>query len=69
MLTRNRWAESAIVRIDDGLERHAAAQVFAHELGHVLGLDHETRGCSTMNPGLAVDHPSLCRPVARGTWR
>ena len=63
------WSDSAIVRIEDGLDRYAAAQVYAHELGHVLGLAHENRGCSTMNPGLAVDHPYLCRPPTPGTWR
>jgi Matrixin len=35
-----------------GLSRTSLAQVAAHELGHVLGLDHTTGGCATMNPRL-----------------
>lgn len=67
--TTEGWSVSAVVRIEDRLDRYAAVQVYAHELGHVLGLAHEDRGCSTMNPGLAVDHPFLCRPPTTGTWR
>lgn len=33
------------------LQRISRARVVAHELGHVLGLDHETRYCATMAPG------------------
>src|SRR5579872_3556309 len=31
-------------------DRYEAAIVAAHELGHVLGLAHETHVCATMNP-------------------
>ena len=27
--------------------------VIAHELGHIMGLNHETRRCATMNPSVA----------------
>lgn len=48
--------------------RFSAAQVLAHELGHVLGLGHETRGCATMNPSGTLRGPSLCPPVPLGDW-
>jgi len=60
---------SAVVYIRDGVDRYAAAQILAHELGHVLGLGHEDRGCATMNSVLLVDHPFLCAPPPRGMWR
>jgi matrixin len=42
----------AKVGIRNGLDRYTMALVVAHELGHVLGLGHETRVCATMNPVL-----------------
>jgi hypothetical protein len=38
--------------LDGGLLPIQRAQVVAHELGHVLGLGHESRGCAEMNPAL-----------------
>jgi Matrixin len=38
--------------LDGGLLPIQRAQVVAHELGHVLGLGHESRGCAIMNPAL-----------------
>src|SRR6202011_5350018 len=39
---------------------YASAQALAHELGHVLGLGHESRGCATMNPSGSFRGPTLC---------
>jgi hypothetical protein len=42
-----------IFKRDDGApfcNPYMAARSLAHEFGHVLGLEHETRGCSLMNP-------------------
>src|SRR5262245_4210066 len=36
---------------------YTAALAIAHELGHVLGLGHETRGCSLMNPEGTMQGP------------
>jgi hypothetical protein len=65
----NRWITSATVFIRSGTTQYAAAQIFAHELGHVLGLDHEDRACVTMNSTLYVDHPFRCAAPPAGTWR
>lgn len=45
------------------------AQLLTHEFGHVLGLEHETRRCATMNPSFLVDNGSVrggdrCHPKA-----
>src|SRR5437764_3758083 len=39
--------------------------VIAHELGHILGLGHETRRCATMEP-LVWTH---CNQQAKGDWQ
>jgi hypothetical protein len=39
---------------------YASAQALTHELGHVLGLGHESRGCATMNPSGSFRGPTLC---------
>jgi hypothetical protein len=41
----------------------------AHELGHVLGLVHEDRGCAAMNSRGSERGPAKCRPVERWEWR
>ena len=50
--------------------------LFAHEFGHILGLDHETRGCVLMSPAYLVGCPRprhdwqrLCSPVRRDDAR
>jgi hypothetical protein len=44
------------------------ALIVAHELGHVLGLDHESGTCATMNPSVANDHTTRCPAPPAGTW-
>jgi Metallo-peptidase family M12B Reprolysin-like len=65
----NRWITSATVFIRSGTSQYAAAQILAHELGHVVGLDHEDRACVTMNSTLYIDHPFRCAAPPAGTWR
>jgi hypothetical protein len=48
---------------------YMAVQTIAHELGHVLGLGHETRGCSRMNPVSTVQGPTQCPVEAYWRWR
>ena len=48
---------------------YMAARAIAHELGHVLGLGHETRGCSLMNPTGTLQGPSLCPKARLWQWR
>jgi hypothetical protein len=67
-LIHNRRIYGAKVGIRNGLDRYTMALVVAHELGHVLGLGHETHVCATMNPALDVDHPQLCPAPPQGMW-
>jgi hypothetical protein len=58
----------AEIGIQTGHDRHEMALIVAHELGHVLGLDHETGVCATMNPTVGADHTTRCPAPPRGTW-
>ena len=58
----------AKVGIRSGHDRYVMALVTAHELGHVLGLDHEDGVCATMNSRLDVDHPEQCPAPPAGMW-
>lgn len=59
---------SARVGIQTGHDRYEMALIMAHELGHVLGLDHEIRSCATMNPSVGNDHTTLCQAPPAGEW-
>jgi hypothetical protein len=61
-----------IFRRDDSspyCNRYFAALALAHELGHVLGLGHETRGCALMNPSGTFRGPHDCPQAQRWQWR
>lgn len=58
----------AKVGIRSGQDRFTMALVVTHELGHVLGLDHEDRTCATMNSVLVDNHPEHCNPAPSGKW-
>jgi Matrixin len=58
----------AEVGIQSGNDRYVMALVAAHELGHVLGLDHEDRLCATMNTAIYVNHPLRCPAPPDGMW-
>jgi hypothetical protein len=58
----------AQVGIRSGQDRYTMALVLAHELGHVLGLDHEDRGCATMNSYLVNYGPEHCPAAPAGKW-
>jgi hypothetical protein len=59
---------AAQVGIQSGHDRYEMALIVAHELGHVLGLDHELRQCATMNPTVGDDHTTLCPAPPAGEW-
>jgi len=64
----NRRIVSAKVGIQSGQDRYTMALVTAHELGHVLGLDHEDRVCATMNTYLVDNRPQRCGAPPAGMW-
>ena len=65
---RNGRFVGAKVGIQSGLDRYTMALVVAHELGHVLGLDHEDRVCATLNTVIDVNSPQHCPAAPSGTW-
>ena len=58
----------AQIGIRSGQDRYMMALVTAHELGHVLGLDHNDALCATMNSRLDADHPEHCAAPPQGMW-
>jgi Matrixin len=53
-----------------GLGRRDATAIAAHELGHVLGLGHETAVCAVMNPVLDSGSGTGCKMGAcPSVWR
>ena len=58
----------AQVGIQTGHDRYEMALIVTHELGHVLGLDHETSMCATMNPSVGNDHTTFCPAPPSGMW-
>jgi hypothetical protein len=48
---------------------YASVSAVAHELGHVLGLKHETRGCALMNPTGSWRGAKLCTSANPWEWR
>jgi hypothetical protein len=49
--------------------RYIAAEALTHELGHVMGLGHETRGCALMNPVGSIYGPALCPKAQPWQWK
>ncbi len=53
----------------ESCNKYAAARFLAHELGHVLGLQHEDGGCAAMNSSGWYGGGAMCEPGNRWEWR
>ena len=61
-----------IFKRDDGApfcNPYMAARALAHEFGHVPGFEHETRGCSLMNPKGTLRGTDFCPKAKVWQWR
>ena len=53
------YAQNASVELNKGgMDQWDYAGIVAHELGHVIGLDHPSRGCAAMTPAVYM----FCKP-------
>ena len=57
------------VHLGRGCSRDFITLTAVHEFGHVLGLDHETRRCARMNPGIVSSgSPNRCAVRSLSHW-
>ena len=62
--------QTSVVRLSPGWDRWSMAVIATHELGHVLGLDHENRRCAVMNSlGSAWGGQYCTDDFPEGRWR